>query len=153
MRCLNGLSKCASKWAVSMSFLNVLHKYAVWQGFGKIGAWTAQLLQEAGAKIIGVSSAETAVYNEVREKEGKLWISEKFHANGPWKKGRSRDGNLQGTLWDCDRLTEDGTPCPGSKAHVRSSWRARCGTMIGTLWDDAERIFQQGTLQDEWCNI
>ncbi|KAF5828671.1 glutamate dehydrogenase [Dunaliella salina] len=34
------------------------------QGFGKIGAWTAQLLQEAGAKVIGVSSAETAVYNE-----------------------------------------------------------------------------------------
>lgn len=35
------------------------------KGFGKTGAWSAQLLSDAGAKVIGVSSAETAVYNEV----------------------------------------------------------------------------------------
>lgn len=37
------------------------------QGFGKVGAWSAQLLSDAGAKVIGVSSAETAVFNEVTE--------------------------------------------------------------------------------------
>ncbi|GIL62997.1 hypothetical protein Vafri_17150 [Volvox africanus] len=35
------------------------------QGFGKLGSWTAQILQqEMGAKIVGVSCSETAVYNE-----------------------------------------------------------------------------------------
>ncbi|GFR47752.1 hypothetical protein Agub_g9517 [Astrephomene gubernaculifera] len=35
------------------------------QGFGKLGSWTAQVLQqEMGAKIVGVSCSETAVYNE-----------------------------------------------------------------------------------------
>ncbi|PNH10330.1 Glutamate dehydrogenase A, partial [Tetrabaena socialis] len=34
-------------------------------GFGKLGSWTAQILQqEMGAKIVGVSCSETAVYNE-----------------------------------------------------------------------------------------
>ncbi|GLC46010.1 hypothetical protein PLESTF_000745900 [Pleodorina starrii] len=35
------------------------------QGFGKLGSWAAQILQqEMGAKIVGVSCSETAVYNE-----------------------------------------------------------------------------------------
>ncbi|KXZ54119.1 hypothetical protein GPECTOR_5g220 [Gonium pectorale] len=35
------------------------------QGFGKLGSWAAQVLQqEMGAKIVGISCSETAVYNE-----------------------------------------------------------------------------------------
>ncbi|EFJ44182.1 hypothetical protein VOLCADRAFT_65188 [Volvox carteri f. nagariensis] len=39
--------------------------FLIQQGFGKLGSWTAQILQqELGAKIVGVSCSETAVYNE-----------------------------------------------------------------------------------------
>lgn len=51
------LSRTLKKRVAGTSFLI--------QGFGKLGGWTAQILhQEMGAKIVGVSCSETAVYNE-----------------------------------------------------------------------------------------
>mmetsp|Transcript_25248 Transcript_25248/g.54872 ORF Transcript_25248/g.54872 Transcript_25248/m.54872 type:complete len:452 (+) Transcript_25248:72-1427(+) len=34
------------------------------QGFGKLGSWAAQYLHDAGGKVIGVCSSETAIFNE-----------------------------------------------------------------------------------------
>lgn len=34
------------------------------QGFGNVGAWTSKFLEEAGAKIVSISTTEGAIYNE-----------------------------------------------------------------------------------------
>jgi glutamate dehydrogenase (NAD(P)+) len=36
----------------------------VFQGFGNVGAWASQLITENGGKVVAVSDADSAIFNE-----------------------------------------------------------------------------------------
>ncbi len=39
-------------------------RHAVPQGFGNVGAWAAEIFSEHGGKVVAVSDANSAVFNE-----------------------------------------------------------------------------------------
>ena len=39
------------------------HRYVI-QGFGNVGAWAAEILQENGGKVVAVSDVSGAIHND-----------------------------------------------------------------------------------------
>jgi Glutamate dehydrogenase/leucine dehydrogenase len=53
-----------TKEALKHKEMDVKGAKVVVQGFGNVGSWTTKLLHDEGCKIIGISDASGALYND-----------------------------------------------------------------------------------------